>query len=107
MKLWKLMAMGMMMSGILFLAGCPGDLENAQEKATETDVAKKKVEGTLDDCLNACQETATKQEKECQESLKPEETVDKTSFDSPWLACKNDAMGDLSGCQVECNAKFR
>ena len=107
MQVWKLMTIGMMMSGLLFLAGCPGDLENAQEQATGADKAKKKVEGTLDDCLNACQEAEKKQEAECKEALKPEETADKTSFDSPWLACENSARGDLTGCQVECNAKFR
>jgi hypothetical protein len=97
--------MGMMLGGMLFLAACPGDLENAQDNATKSDKVEDK--GSLDDCVNACQETATKAEADCKAKLTAEETVDKTSFDSPWLACTNSAMGDLSGCQVTCNAERR
>lgn len=97
--------MGMMFGGLLFLAACPGDLENAQDEATKSKEVEDK--GTLDECLERCQQTAKTQEAECQAKLTEEEKVDKTSYDSPWLACKNSAMGDLSGCQVTCNAEFR
>jgi hypothetical protein len=105
MKLWRAISMGMMLGGVLFLAACPGDLEDAQDDATKGDAVENK--GTLEDCVNGCQETATKAEADCQAKLTEAETVDKTSLNSPWLACKNSAMGDMSGCQVECNAKFR
>ncbi len=95
--------MGMMLGGMLFLAACPGDLEEAQDDATKVEEDK----GTLDECLEVCQQRVKPQEEECQEKLTEEEKVDKTSLDSLWLACQNSAMGDMSGCQVECNAKFR
>ncbi len=103
MRLWRAISMGMMLGGMLFLAACPGDLEDAQEGATKVEEDK----GTLDDCLEGCQQTAKPQEEECQAKLTEEEKVDKTSYDSDWLICTNHAMGDMAGCQVECNAKFR
>ena len=95
--------MGMMLGGVLFLAGCPGDLEEAQESA----VGEVEDKGTLDECLEGCQQRVKPQEEECQEKLTEEQKVDKTSYDSDWLLCSNHAYGDLQACQVTCNADFR
>ena len=105
-RLWKAVSVGMMLGGMLLLAACPGDLENAQDSATKED---KKVENkqTKDECLDECQATAEKQEAECVAKLTDEEKKQTSGYDSPVLACKNDAMGDLMGCQVECAAKAR
>lgn len=104
-KLGRAISAGLMFGGLLFLAACPGDLEQAAEEATKADDAG--PEGTLDECLEGCQQTADKQEADCIAQLSEEEKVDKTSFESPYLACQNDARGDLAGCQVECNMSFR
>ena len=97
--------MGMMLGGVLFLAGCPGDLENAKDDATKSENAEPKQ--TLDECMEGCQVTADKQEADCVENLTGEEKQQTEGYDSPVLACKNDAMGDLMGCQVTCNAEAR
>ena len=104
-KLGRAISVGMIFGGMLFLAACPGDLEEAAEEATKADNAVS--EQTLEECLEGCQQVADQQEAECVAQLSEEEKVDPTAFDSPVLACKNDALGDMAGCQVECNMADR
>ncbi len=104
-RLGRAVSMGMMLGGVVFLAACPGDLEEAVQEATEVDEAE--PQGTRDECLEQCQQAATQQEEDCIAQLSEEEKANPTAFDSPVLACQNDARGDLTGCQVECNNQFR
>ena len=104
-RLLKAASMGMMLGGMLLLAACPGDLENAQDSATNEDKVENKQ--TKEECTDECQATADKQEADCAAKLTDEEKQQTSGYDSPVLACKNDAMGDLMGCQVECAAKAR
>lgn len=104
-KLGRAISVGMMFGGMLFLAACPGDLEDAERKATEADNAL--PEETLEQCVAGCEEVALKEEEDCKAQLSEEEKVDKTSFDSPFLRCRTDAEGTRNGCQVECNMADR
>jgi hypothetical protein len=104
-RLGRAVSMGVMLGGILFLAACPGDLEEAAEEATQADNAG--PEGTLDGCLEECHQVATKQEADCIGELSEEEKIDQTSYDSPYLLCQNKARGDRMGCRVDCNSAFR
>ncbi len=105
-RLGRAVAMGMMFGGVVFLAACPGDLEEAAQEATKVDEVAE-PQGTRDECLEQCQQAATRQEEDCIAKLSEEEKADPTAFDSPVLACQNDARGDLTACQVECNNQFR
>ncbi len=104
-RLGRAISMGVMLGAVLCLAACPGDLEEAAKEATKEDNAQSGQ--TLEECLEGCEQTAAKQEEDCVAQLSEEEKVDPTAFDSPVLACRNDARGDLTGCQVECNMAAR
>jgi hypothetical protein len=104
-RLGRAVSMGMMLGGLLFLAACPGDLEEAARQATEADDAL--PEETLEQCMEGCEQVATKEEEDCKAQLTEEEKVDKTSFDSVFLRCRTDAEGTRNGCQVECNMTAR
>ena len=104
-KLSRAISVGMMFGGMLFLAACPGDLEEAARQATEADDAL--PEETLQQCVEGCEQVALKEEEDCKAQLSEEEKVDKTSFDSVFLRCRTDAEGTRNGCQVECNMADR